>query len=48
MEGGTPVWVADTCAQCLSCLHRCPVFAIQHGPKTKGHGQWVHPDEASA
>jgi ferredoxin/flavodoxin len=48
MEDGMPTWVADACAQCLSCLHRCPVFAIQHGPKTKGHGQWVHPDEASA
>ena len=43
MQDRRPVWVADRCAMCLACLHRCPKFAIQYGPRTKRHGQYVHP-----
>lgn len=38
-----PVWVKDQCVMCLGCLHRCPAFAIEYGPKTKKHGQYIHP-----
>ncbi|MCH4073189.1 EFR1 family ferrodoxin [Pseudoramibacter sp.] len=43
LRRGRPVWTKTRCAMCLRCLHRCPVFAIQYGFKTKGHGQYVHP-----
>ena len=42
MRDGRPVWVKERCVMCLGCLHRCPKFAIQRGPKTKLHGQYVH------
>ena len=35
--------VAERCAMCLGCLHRCPKFAIQYGNRTKRHGQYTHP-----
>jgi NAD-dependent dihydropyrimidine dehydrogenase PreA subunit/flavodoxin len=44
MRKGRPVWTKTRCAMCLRCLHRCPAFAIQYGFRTKGHGQYVHPD----
>lgn len=44
MEAGRPVRVKETCVLCLSCLHRCPVFAVQYGKKTKDHGQFVNPN----
>lgn len=43
MQRKRPVWVKDRCAMCLGCLHRCPKFAIQYGPNTKRHGQYLHP-----
>ena len=45
MKDGKPAWVKKNCAMCLSCLHRCPKFAIQYDDKTKDHGQYLHPDE---
>ena len=45
MKNGKPSWTKKNCAMCLSCLHRCPKFAIQYDDKTKDHGQYLHPDE---
>lgn len=42
MCDGKPVWVAPKCEKCLRCLHYCPKFAIQHGPRTNAHGQYHH------
>ena len=42
MVDGKPMWAAPKCEKCLRCLHYCPKFAIQHGPKTKDHGQYHH------
>ena len=44
MMDGRPVWTSERCAMCLSCLHHCPKFAIQHGNKTKVHGQYTNPN----
>lgn len=43
LRAGRPVWTKKQCVMCLSCLHRCPKFAIQYGGKTAKHGQYVHP-----
>ncbi|MFR0869428.1 MAG: 4Fe-4S ferredoxin [Adlercreutzia sp.] len=32
---GAPRWAELGCTQCLACLHRCPVNAIQYGAKTE-------------
>ncbi len=42
MSGGKPTWIAAKCEKCLRCLHYCPKFAIQHGPRTRAHGQYHH------
>lgn len=42
MHDDKPTWVAFECEKCLRCLHYCPQFAIQHGPRTKAHGQYHH------
>lgn len=42
IRNGKPVWVKEKCAMCLGCLHHCPEFAIQRGPKTALHGQYVY------
>lgn len=44
MRNKKPVWVKEQCTMCLGCLHRCPKFAIQCGPNTKKHGQYVNPN----
>ncbi len=43
MRDGVPIWSKSECAACLRCLHSCPRFAIQRGPKTRAHGQYRHP-----
>lgn len=43
MVEGKPVW-NKKCTQCLGCLHRCPVTAIQYGKKTHSRGRYVNPD----
>ena len=48
IQDGKPVWIKDRCQLCLGCLHRCPQFSIQYGPKTKQHGQYLHPGETAA
>ena len=40
---GVPQWGKE-CTQCLGCIHRCPVHAIQYGKKTKKRRRYVHPD----
>lgn len=42
MRDGRPAWTKPKCDKCLRCLHYCPKFAIQHGSKTKKHGQYHH------
>ena len=42
ISDGKPDWVVSVCEKCLRCLHYCPQFAIQRGPKTKRHGQYHH------
>lgn len=44
LEDEKPKWVKKQCALCLSCLHRCPVAAIQYGKRTEKHGQYLHPE----
>ena len=39
---GKPVW-GKACTQCLGCLNRCPVGAIQYGPGTGNKERYVHP-----
>ena len=36
---GTPQWHGN-CAMCLSCIHRCPVRAIQYGNQTQKKGRY--------
>ncbi len=38
-----PVWGKD-CTQCLGCVNRCPVRAIQMGKGTDRKGRYCHPD----
>lgn len=40
---GKPVW-ANTCVQCVACIHRCPVRAIEYGKETLKKGRYHHPD----
>lgn len=37
-----PIW-GKSCTQCLGCLNRCPVKAIQYGPGTLTKGRYIHP-----
>ena len=39
---GKPHW-GKTCTQCLGCLHRCPVAAIQLGKSSHKKGRYLHP-----
>ena len=43
MAEGRPVWQGH-CVQCLACLHRCPVTAVQYGKKTANKGRYVNPE----
>lgn len=40
---GVPRWTELGCTQCLACLHRCPVNAIQYGKKTEMRGRYINP-----
>lgn len=42
IENNKPVWRKKKCTLCFSCLHRCPANAINYGPTTKHHGQYVY------
>jgi len=39
LKDGKPTW-QGSCVQCLACLHRCPVRAIQYGKNTKNKGRY--------
>jgi len=39
---GKPSWGAN-CTQCLACVNRCPVRAIQYGKGTVKKGRYYHP-----
>lgn len=39
---GRPVW-SNTCVQCVACIHRCPVRAIEYGKETEMKGRYHHP-----
>jgi len=39
IENGKPRWLGH-CLQCLACIHRCPVRAIEYGKSTKGKGRY--------
>lgn len=45
MVNDRPSWITDQCVMCLGCYHRCPMNAIQYGSSTKGHGQYIHPND---
>ncbi len=42
MERDTPRW-KPTCVQCLACIHRCPVRAIESGKTTLRKGRYHYP-----
>ncbi|RHJ92511.1 EFR1 family ferrodoxin [Parabacteroides bouchesdurhonensis] len=42
-KGEKPVW-EYVCIQCLACIHRCPVRAIEYGKVTLNKGRYHHPD----
>ena len=44
LQNGKPVWVKKHCTQCLGCINRCPVQAIEYGKDTPGRRRYVHPD----
>ena len=39
---GKPEW-ADSCVQCVACIHRCPVRAIEYGKISLKKGRYHHP-----
>ena len=43
LEGGKPTW-GNSCVQCVACIHRCPVRAIEYGKVTLKKGRYHHPD----
>lgn len=42
LVGGKPQW-SDRCTQCLGCINRCPVRAIEYGKGTAKKGRYHHP-----
>ncbi|MCD8260862.1 MAG: EFR1 family ferrodoxin [Bacteroides sp.] len=44
LEKERPIWVKDKCVQCLGCIHRCPVRAIEYGTKTRKRERYVNPN----
>lgn len=42
LQEGKPVW-SNTCVQCVACIHRCPVRAIEYGKETLKKGRYHHP-----
>lgn len=44
LASGRPVWTKEKCTQCLACINRCLVRAIQYGKRTRKQGRYVHPE----
>lgn len=42
MEPDGPRW-GDRCVQCLACIHRCPVRAVEDGTSTQAKGRYHNP-----
>ena len=40
---GKPSWQGN-CTQCMACICRCPVLAIEYGKKTHGKDRYVFPE----
>lgn len=38
------IGTGNACRQCLACINRCPVQAIQYGKGTVNRGRYTHPD----
>lgn len=43
LENGKPVW-GDSCTQCMACICRCPVEAIEYGKRTRGKKRYYCPE----
>lgn len=43
LRDGRPVWKGN-CTQCMSCICRCPVKAIEFGKKSVGKPRYICPD----
>ena len=43
LRDGRPVWKGN-CTQCMSCICRCPVKAIEFGKKSAGKPRYICPD----
>ena len=43
LKDGKPVWKGN-CTQCMSCICRCPVKAIEFGKKSVGKPRYICPD----
>lgn len=43
MKDDRPKW-GNKCVQCLACIHRCPVRAIEYGKATLNKGRYHNPD----
>lgn len=44
MADGKPKW-GKNCTQCMSCISRCPVEAIEYGKHTQGKRRYVCPQQ---
>ena len=40
MQNGKPVWTAERCAHCMSCIQNCPTEAIEFGTVTEGRKRY--------
>lgn len=47
MRDGRPQW-GRNCVQCVACIHRCPVRAIEFGNVTQDQGRYKHPEVEKA
>ncbi len=43
LNAGKPAWQGH-CEQCLACIQRCPLEAIQYGDKTPAYARYHHPE----
>ena len=41
-SNGKPLWIKESCQNCLKCLHFCPKEAIEYGNRTKGKKRYTY------